>query len=344
MVRTVLLLNNRFTSIWHRLSPLVGPAGIQLVRLQGRAKYSGAPISALYAGNGCNAEFLRRLFFYEVAQEPLGWFSTPLRLRARMQQVAGDADLCLCELPPAWRMLGPVADIRIPAWIRQTVTLNPGTKASTGRLLPRSIEREARRQIRRHGYRFEVTSNEDDARVFYRQLYRPYVKSRFGPEAVLVTEKAFLAQCRTGPLAKLFIGDQWVAAMLLQLSGKRLRLGWFGASIDPPPPGASEVLDVLSMHYASDCGVERVILGNSRPCLADGVVRYKSRFHPHIEGSRFPQVDLSIAIRNQASALFECLERQPLIAPLGDTMGVYRVSRDSGDHPHLRLEPLHGSA
>lgn len=335
-------MDPRPSSIWHRLSPLIGPAGVQLVRLRGRARYTSAPISALYAGNGRNAEFLRGLFFAEAEEEPLGRFSTPLRLQARVRQMLENDDLYLGELPPAWRILdSKAADIRIPAWIRQIVILRPEAGQSGGRLLPRSLEREAGRHIRRRGYRFEISTSEKDIRAFYRDMYKPYVKSRFGPEAVLVQEMEFLARCRHEPLAKLLVGDRWVAAMLLHRSGKHLRLGWFGTTDDPPPAGASEVLDVLSLHYARDRGVEKVVLGNARPCLADGVVRYKARFHPRIEAARFPQAALSITVNNPTAAVFECLERQPLIAPMGNLMGAYRVFRDNDRHPRLRLEPLH---
>lgn len=329
-------------SLWQRFAPLVGPAGVEVVHLSGTARFSESPISAIYAGNGRNLAFLRNLFFSQTRETTLQRTSTPLGLSRALQHQPGKVDLCLSELPPAWRLLQPNSVVRVPAWIRQEIALPPAPQAG-GWLLSRSLEREARRHVNRYGYRAEFTAamSADVARTFYRELYRPYVRSRFGEAAVVVSEPVFLAACRGQMLAKLLAGSDWVAGMLLLRRGEQMRFGWFGACTDPPPPGASEVLDVLSIHHAHRSGTRRVILGNSRPCLTDGVVRYKARFHPQLLPIRFPQASLGIDVVSFTEPVLECLERQPLLAPLGDAMGVYRVIRGDDSPPCVRLEALH---
>lgn len=320
-----------------RLSPLFGPAGLQVVRLYGPAKFTGAPIRALYAGNGGNEAFLRGLFFEQAAREPLAHHSTPWRLDSRLRRLAGDVDLCLSELPPLWAALDPAhAMLRVPAWVRQVITL---PASSPGRLFPHAVEREVSRHIRRRGYRIDFSTGEGDARRFFHDLYQPYVRARFGAEAVLVTEQAFLARCRGQTLARLWAGDCLLAGMLLLRRGGTLRLGWFGAAADPPPAGASEVLDVLAIRHAHGHGARRVVLGNSRPCLADGVLRYKARLGGRLSMAAFPQAALGISFRQPGAAVLECLARQPLIARMGQSaLGVYCV-RGGG----IRLERFDGS-
>lgn len=325
---------------WRHLAQLAGPAGVEVIHLTGTARFSAAPLTAIYAGNGGAFGFLRDLFFDNALATPVTRFATPLGLRTTPLSRTDRVGVVLTELPPLWRFMVPVkAGIRVPAWIRQEVRLPPRMDAGN-RLLPRSLERETDRLVRRHGYRLVLSRSQSDARRFYRTLYGPYVRSRFGDAAVVVPEQTFLAGSRGHELAILRQDVDWAAGVLLQRRGNRLRLGWFGARTDPPPPGASEVLDVLSMRHAYTRGVRRVHMGNSRPCLTDGVVRYKRRFHAHMLPSRYPQPCLFIYLTNHSPAALECLRRQPLVSPMGTSMGVYRVPEESGLSPAIRLEPL----
>jgi hypothetical protein len=317
------------------LSPLVFPLGVDLIGWQGRARFSGLPLRAVYLGNGRNAAFLRGLFFAEAEQTLLASYRTPWRAhRFRLPEAA---DLGLSELPAAWAAVGsPRATLDLPAWIRQVITLPES--GPNRRLLPRAVEREAERHVRREGYRLTLSAGSEAARRFYHELYAPYVQARFGAATVLVPEAAFLAAGRHQQLASLYAGERRVAAMLLQRRGAELRLGWFGRVIEPAPMGASEALDMLVIRQAHAEGVRRVVMGNSRPCLADGVFRYKHRLGARPQATRFPQPRLRIHLPQLTPAVQECLMRQPLLTDrVGRHLGVYRVGGDG-----LRLEPLHG--
>jgi hypothetical protein len=319
------------------MSSLVFPLGVNLIGWRGRARFSGLPLRAVYLGNGRNAAFLRGLFFADAEQTVLARYRTPWHAR-RFRPPESAADLGLSELPAAWAVMGsPAATLDVPAWVRQTLTL-PGPDPGH-RLLPRGAEREAERHIRRQGYRLTLSAGAEETRRFYHELYAPYVRARFGAAAVLIPEAAFIAASRHQQLASLYAGERRVAAMLLRRRGAHMRLGWFGMLTEPAPKGASEALDLLVIRQAHAEGVRSVVMGNSRPCLSDGVFRYKRRLGAQPQATRFPQSRLHIHLTRMTPTVRQCLAQQPLLTDRpGPDLGVYRLCGDE-----LRLEPFHGA-
>jgi hypothetical protein len=326
--------------IIHKLSQLTGPTGLSALRLEGTARFGAAPLSAVYLGNGSNLEFLSGLFFEQPARQTLEPRLHPLALRRVLRRVAAHADLALYEVPPLWVATLPrAATIRFPAWLRQEIRLPHGPEARRRWLLPRDVERETQRLIRRHGYVIDFTTAEDFKRLFFQQFYRPYITSRFGPGATIAAEGEFMERCRSQTLARLHAGPRWVAGLLFQQRGRTVRFGRFGAADDPPAPGASEVLDTLVIHHARDLGVRRIVTGDSRPCLADGVLRYKAKFGAHLTSTLLPQPVLGIEVRRWSPAVRECLERQPLLVMRGNTPHAYRLDDSVAEH-RMRAVPL----
>lgn len=322
-----------------KLAPLAAPAAACVLRLDGRARFSGEPFSAVYAGNGRNLAFLQGLFLEDARTTPLADGLPPWRLGAALRRHGENAGLLLAELPPAWSSFLPGGSaLVVPAWIAARLEL-PAPDAPAGRLLPRAAEREAERQQRRHGYALRFAEAPADARRFYHEFYRPYVAGRFGGEAVLVGEDAFLDRCRGGRIAQLIAGGEWVAGMLVHREGDAWRFGWFAARGSTPPPGASEVLDLLVIREAARLGLRRIELGHTRPCTADGVLRYKQRLGARFLPTRFPQPELAIGLGRAPAGVLECLARAPLLAPLGQGLGVYRVASGGG---RISLEPWPG--
>ena len=185
----------------------------------------------------------------------------------------------------------------------------------------------------------DFTTANDAMEVFFRNLYRPYVQARFGTESHVDEEKTFMDRCRGQTLARLHAGDDWVAGLLLRQRGESLRLGRFGASSNPPSPGASEVLDTLVIRHGYAHGVRRIVMGDTRPCLSDGVLRYKARFGAAIRPTLFPQPTLCISVRGWSDAVTAALAEQPLIAFRRRKPHVWRVS-GAGSDSRIYIEPL----
>lgn len=306
------------------LRPLLSPTAVSVVRLRGQARFGDEPLAAVYAGNGNNLEYLRSLFFSASESELLEAHSRPWRLAASLGRASREGELLLHELPPAWRAFAPrQAELQFPAWLSAGVAL-PAAAPGGGALLPRALEREADRHLKRAAARVVYTAAQAAFRRFFHELYQPYIRARFGAQAVLVDETRFLARCRGGRLAQLHADGRWVAGMLILRAGVTLRFGWYAAAAGAPP-GVSEALDVQVIRDAWTQGVRQVLLGHTRPCLADGVWRYKRRFGAWLKPARFPQARLGITLNSAGEPALECLRRQPLLAEMKGGLGAWRV-------------------
>jgi hypothetical protein len=313
---------------------LLGRRDLSLLGLESERRGDAPPLRALYAGSGSNLEFLRALFSLDGPPRTLESLTNPLALHRAISGIPADTSLVLTDLPPLWSAAVKTrADIVIPAWVRQELTFE------SSELLPRSVRREAARHARRHGYVADFTTEREAFRHFYRELYRPYVTARFGSQAIVVDADSFMAQTEDRLLARLHAAGNCVAGLVLTVGSDTLRFGWFGARTNPPPRGASEVLDAACVHEAARLHMHRIVLGNSRPCLSDGVLRYKARLGARIIGTRFPQDMLAVSICGDAPAAWEALERNPLLAIRRGRPYVYRVRRGPAG-PSLRLAPL----
>ena len=253
------------------------------------------------AGAPSTADFVAGALLEVEERTVVGRLASPFGLRgAAFRRMCSGADLVAAEVPRAWQVCLPTgAQLRMPAWVSQEL-LAAGASPVT---LPAPMLKEVRRQTRRNAYELRFSTDVRDVRRFYDTLYRPYVTARFGSGAVLVDETQFLAVSRGMTLAMLMAAGEWVAGMLLQQRGATLHLGWFGSTTVPPRAGASEVLDAGSIAWGAAKGVRRVVMGHSRPSLADGVVRYKSRFGASVRPTRFPQRIVGLWVQRWSPAL-----------------------------------------
>lgn len=287
------------------LASLATPIALPVERLEGRLHGSNAPVSMTFAGTSATADFVAGALFTIERRTPVGRLQTPFELRrAAFGSLTIGSDLVVAEVPPIWRFCLP-ADMRLrmPAWVSQEIRADKGS----GIVLPAQLRKEVARHSRREGYELTQSDAAADIRRFYAELYRPYVMARFQAGAVVVAEDRFFDVSRGMKLAILCVDRAWIAGILFRRRGNTLDLGWFGSVSAPPRRGASEVLDAGIIELAAAQGAQRVVMGHSRPSLADGVLRYKSRFGAAVRPTRFPQRIVGIQVQRSSPALIAML-------------------------------------
>lgn len=322
------------------LGRLLLPTAADILELRGPARFTGEPLRALYAGSGANLDFLRSFFFEQCEQQPSDGRASLWRSASKLAPQSAGVDLWLTERPALWAKLLPSAGaIAVPAWVRQQIRL-PRQMPESGRLLPRMLEKEIRRHTRQQNYSVDFVSQPEVIGEFYRRYYRPYIEARFGTGAIIVPEPLFLRLSAGQVLARLHADGAWIAGLLLKARGSEIRFGWFGLDRNPPPPGASETLDGACIRYAHEKGVRTVVMGNTRPCLADGVLRYKAKFGAQITATRFPQTELAVVVRRATPGITQALERQPLIGLRAGIPRAWKFTAEQGSAFSARLCPL----
>jgi hypothetical protein len=308
------------------IASLATPLALPVQRFAGRLSGSGSFVTLVSAGTPSTADFVASALCEVEQGAVIGHLRSPLQLRgAVFQNLCADADLVAVEVPRAWQACLPSsAHLRMPAWISQELRAAPLPYS-----LPAPILKEVRRHSRRHAYEVRFSTDIHDIRRFYASMYRPYVVARFGAGAVVVDEPQFIAASRGMTLAMLVAAGDWQAGLLLQQRGSTLHLGWFGSASMPPRAGASEVLDARSIEWGLARGIDRVVMGHSRPSLADGVVRYKSRFGATVGPTRFPQRTIGVWVRRWTPALAASLNAAKFLSVRAGELCVYEAHSDA---------------
>ncbi|MBS0614645.1 MAG: hypothetical protein JSS24_15865, partial [Proteobacteria bacterium] len=239
-------------TLWRHSRALIGPGFERRTLLVGAARGAAAELRAAYQGSEQTLPFILRELF-----------ESPQRTTAAALEETSAVDLWIEERGPLASLVNaPAHELRLPAWISQQIDLRPAGAGAFA--FGRHVRRETERHIRRCGYSLDFSTDPQTLRQFYRDLYRPYVQARFEVQAIVVSEETFLQRAAGQWLARLHAGTTWTAGMLLAREAQVLRFGWFGACSNPPPPGASEVLDALVIRWAAQQQLHRVVLGHSR--------------------------------------------------------------------------------
>jgi hypothetical protein len=172
---------------------------------------------------------------------------------------------------------------------------------------------------------------------FYDQHLVPYVKRRFGDNAVLRGQRAFRREVDGSVLLELRDGESFLGASLLSLTDDVLSIGGTAFSSDHAVP--SDVLDYFCLVLAQCMGCRWLDLGLTRPHFEDGVFAYKAKWRP----SLLPVGPLKSPIRilplRSSPAVTGFLSRNGFLERRGNGFIVRRLN-PSGEPNETRLSEL----
>lgn len=301
-----------------------GRIGIDAVRLQGRDPRSGERLTVLYIGNGADLEYVRDLAFgAPVPMTVLERRRSPLAVRGLLRRHRAGADVVVVDTNlVVERFIVPPDLYRLPRWVKQTLAVGGSAQSVRVRVGTHTLAR-ARRVLRRHGYRVDLEATEQARLHFFHELYRPFLRARFGTHAIVVDEERFHRETRCAGVLRLWSGTEVIAALVVRAAGEELQIVWFGARTDAAGrglKGLSDALDYAALCVARRGGFERLHFGSSRPSLADGVLRYKQKWGATIVPGRLPRADLRLAVDPTSAAALAFLERTRPIVRFGSVL------------------------
>ena len=300
-----------------RMLALAAGANVVCEELTGKERWSGRRLTACYIGSGENLRYLSSLLFQgEVARGSRAtypWWSG----RRRMREAAGTADLVVSDLDcPLHYFSGRAPMLSIPRWLKQTIPVSARTWDDLLRSLRRKTRKEALRVFRNSDLELDLVDGRSAAADFYRRLYRPSVRERFGEEGVIVDEHTFVTECAKGKIARVTHRQRWLAGVLLQFRKPRLLVRWYGSDASlalTERKGLSDALDLYTLKLAIDHGIDIVDMGHSRPRLNDGVLRYKCKWGARIGQGRMPKGRFLITARTMSDVVTSALAHNPFV-------------------------------
>lgn len=286
----------------------------------GREATSGSKMSVLFRGRAVSLDFCARHIFGTDVFDVL-----PLESAAE-----ASSDVVAVDHPLLRSPASPLATLVVDPWIRQRCVIEPDW-ARTLSLRPRSLRKELGRMLRQSRCTVRVDSAEAADRSFYDEIYVPYIRSRFGRNAVMPDRRAFARESRDGVLLTLRRHGLLSAGALLARRGDVLAIGKSALNVADDMAHRSELLDYFCLLLAQKLGCRWLDLGLSRAHLDDGVFRYKCKWRPQIMPNGGLRKSIRIYPVTRSPATLAFLRRNGFIERQGERFVVRRL-HDGAPH------------
>ena len=272
------------------------PHKLPLCRYEGTAKGGDQPLTLLLGGEGLNHNYFLDLAFNgEPRKTDLGRVRLMDVFQAN-RKMEKDAPMVVLETNQSlhdWRNDG--GWFFIPAWVTSEVALPIPEKC-----LRHDSIKTTFRKIRKHGYEYEVTRDEERFIDFYNNMHLPYITKEFGNRAKLDSFAEKRGQCELFDLVLLRKASQpdlFIAGFLIiyEPAGARVwSVGVRDGNMEHVQEGVLAALYIFSFEHLVKNGHKRTSMGSSRPCLRDGVLKFKRKMAHKIITSQWSGFSLRI--------------------------------------------------
>lgn len=280
--------------------------------LSGESRGAGEPTRMLYAGNrGAFLHYLRQIAFRgDCDVQELGT-ARPWDIRQVCADRACDIQFFLGSDSLFQRAFFK-GHFFLPQWVSADVDLGHESV-----YVGNSPSR--RRDIRRvdsRGLCYVVTTDPQDLRHFYTEMYVPTMDSAHGKGAIKMADDEMVKRASSGEAELVFISDKNgpVGGSLIVYDAGAPRLLSMGVLHGDRAyfrRGVGDAIYILSFRHLFERGHTRVDVGRSRPFLADGTLCYKRRLGIRLtSGSKN---GFFVTFLNQGAAVRDFLCHNPFI-------------------------------
>jgi hypothetical protein len=252
-------------------------------------------------------------------------------LPAFISKFRGSEDLSIIRLDvrTAGRLFGNRC-LRLPEWVDSRVVVPEEIEEfCQGK---RSLQSDMRK-ILENGLTSEFSRGEKDFFKFYDTMYLPFVFERHGEEAVARNRYWMHRAFRKGGLIWVIKDGRRVAGVLFEQQGRKIRtvaLGTLDGEWDWVRQGVNAATDLFILQYARQVGCSQVNMGGSRPCLQDGVLRYKRKWGARLFDKADNWYDNLLFFNRLGAPALSFLSRNPLIFRDGGGLSALKVIQSEG--------------
>lgn len=286
------------------------------VELTGMECHSNEHITVIYIGDKSNYEYVVSLIFNSTPQtfckKRIQWWVVNREIKLARKS----ADLLIADIDfPLNLFIKKQGALVLPRWLKQKIDIADRWQDVLAKLR-RKTRREAFRSIRKYNLKARVVRDVESNGYFYQHLYKPYIQSRYGHQAALVSEQRFLSECAHGQQIQILQDNKILAAVLVHISGNQLTLAWTGIDKNVEKnqlTGVADALDLYSLMYAYTQGCSVMDMGGSRPLINDGVLRYKRKWGSAISLGLIPKGNLFYFPCKLTPSVESFLENNPMV-------------------------------
>lgn len=288
-------------------------------------RLGGPDWSVVYIGAGFLFEELHHILFPKPAEvEELSrvflW-----QVPALAKKFAGQGELVVCELNPIfrWRPRGAYV-FTAACWIRQVLDI-----ARPMENILAAMNQNMRRHLRKmkkQGFDYVFTQDQEDFDLFYYEMYRPYIYTRHGTRAMMAEYEPMCRQFKQGGLILVKRGHEPICGMLCRVVGdtcEAIQMGVHEEQFDQVRKEANVALWWFMMDWARRKGLRRFDFGSSRAQTANGTFNFKRQWGTQVVPVRDAYAEWVVYSESLPLRLRHHLNEQGFISQVGDLH--YRV-------------------
>ncbi len=293
---------------------------LPILQFDGSLAQAGDPTRVVVVDDQpCVSYFVQPLFDDAPVASPTAVGASWLGLSAALDRLAAEADLLMVRLP---RGLGRLRlddrYLRVPEAVacRAEVPADGALPARARRSQSRNL-----RLLRRARLGWRVSHRREDFERFYESMYVPFARQRFGAQASTRSRPRLLSSFLRGGLMWIVDErDEVLGGLIYSVERDALvsvAAGTAGGDVELLKRGVMPATDAFAFELAHRLGLRYCDMGLSRPCLTDGVLRYKSRWGAVLGGGGATPYELFVRWDRFNAAVGRLLHRLPLIVDDG---------------------------
>jgi hypothetical protein len=289
--------------------------------------HCGAAGSMLVAGEERWSRYLPDRFFGSGPRESrhLGSYWT-WQLPRVLRRWRDAADITVARADRVTARLLPADEyLRVPEWIRMVAPV----PASDDDILSRDAK-TAMRTIRKNGLTWRITHDPAELETYIARDYEPYISRRYGADAYVRPRRWLRTRFRSGGLLWVEQSGVPIAGLLFEMSGGfflRLTTACVNADDRLLRIGATHATYLFGFHAARSFGLAAMDLLGCRPCLHDGLFRYKRKWGGAVADKPDTVYDLLVRWNTATPAVIRFLAESPLIFRDGDGFSAIDTDR-----------------
>lgn len=245
--------------------------------LEGLEKKTSRALRVFYVGaSDVNKNYIANLAFKKPFRET--FFGRHWMLRPVRYHHDTPCDLTITEIDKTHRFKSARPCFYVPCWVDGIIDVDEALGlAETSRHVKSEVKR-----VRNSGYTYEVLHDRDAFAEFYKTMYLPYTRNKYGNEAALHSLETMMSRYDRSDLLLIKDGGSKIAGEVIVRSGPKkalpLCIGVLHGDLDYLKRGAVNALYYYRLLHLKSRGIQEIDIGASRGFLDDGVLRYKKKW------------------------------------------------------------------
>jgi hypothetical protein len=253
--------------------------------VSGEERSSHLPLSVcIYAATTENRIYLQSLIFGSTFQAQFLGRTWLWNVFKKTPTAAEGCSVVIADVHERHlNLTGAGAGVVIPSWVRGYVDLPRPPE-----VMSRDSVKDIQRRIRRLRLEYEVMRDLKSFEYFYQNMYLPYSTGRYGDGAVLKTKEDIKADFDKGELILVKKQGEYISGILLTYDGELATMPYLGVrdgSWELVSEGAISSGYEFALQHLEGNGCRKLIFGQSRAFLKDGVLQFKKKYGHKIMGA-----------------------------------------------------------